>query len=111
MNLEKSQFEKARSAKSVEELLALAAESGVKLSDTEAKQYFAKMHHEGAISDDELDHVSGGCGGRPDFSYTTYLKCANCGNTETWGGDFSDGKYECSVCHLNTLVAVSVTHD
>ena len=29
-----------------------------------AKKYFADMHKEGSLADDELDNVSGGCGGK-----------------------------------------------
>ena len=54
---------KAREAKSVEELLALAKESNYPLTEEEARNYFNQFHFNGELSDDELDQVGGGCGG------------------------------------------------
>ena len=52
----------AKTAKSAEELLALAKTNNVDLSETEAKTYFEQLNANGAVSDDELDAVAGGCG-------------------------------------------------
>ena len=55
--------EKAKLAKSPEELLTLAKENGTEMTEESAKAYFAKLHKSGEVSDDELDSVSGGgCG-------------------------------------------------
>ena len=108
MNFTQEQLAKAKAAKSAEELLALAKESGMELTKEEAAKFYAELNKEGDLADVELDNVSGGCGGDPDPSYVTELKCANCGHRERWNGDFSEGKYECWNCHLNTLVAISV---
>ena len=51
---------KARAAKSVEELLELAKANNIELTEEEAKTYFAQLNANGAVSDDELDIVSGG---------------------------------------------------
>lgn len=59
------QTKKAKTAKSVEELLALAKENGMELTEEEAAKYFAEWHKEGELSDEELDNVSGGCGDPP----------------------------------------------
>ncbi len=53
-------LEKAKLAKSAEELIALAKENGTELTEEEANTYFAKLNKNGEISDDELDSVSGG---------------------------------------------------
>lgn len=54
-------IEKAKQAKSAEELLAIAKENGIEATEEEAKQYFAQMHPiTGELSDNELDNVSGG---------------------------------------------------
>ena len=54
-------MEKAKQAKSAEELLAIAKENGIEATEEEAKQYFAQLHSAtGELSDDELDNVSGG---------------------------------------------------
>ena len=94
---------KAKAAKSVEELLELAKASNVKLSDEQAKEYFAKLNPtKGELSDDELDDVSGGgCGesktkycpncnselrmiseGTGNFSMKFYYLCDSCGYKE-----------------------------
>ena len=62
MNFTPEQLTKAKAAKSAEELLALAKENGIEMTDDEAKKYFSDLHKEGELSDDELDNVSGGCG-------------------------------------------------
>ena len=52
---------KAKEAKSVEELIALAKENGVELNEEDAKMYFEQLNaKKGELSDDELDVVSGG---------------------------------------------------
>ena len=52
---------KAKEAKSVEELIALAKENGVELNEEDAKAYFAQFNPKsGALEDDELDAVAGG---------------------------------------------------
>ena len=94
---------KAREAKSVEELIALAKENGIELTEEEAKEYFAKLNPtKGELSDDELDDVSGGgCGesktkycpncnselrmiseGTGNFSMKFYYLCDSCGYKE-----------------------------
>ena len=62
MNLTSEQLTKAKAAKSVEELLALAKENGMELTEEEAAKHFAEWHKEGEIADEELDNVAGGCG-------------------------------------------------
>ena len=52
---------KAKEAKSVEELIALAKENGVELTEEDAKAYFAQLNPtKGELSDDELEDVAGG---------------------------------------------------
>ena len=51
---------KAKTAKSTDELLALAKENGVELTEEEAKTYFEQIGASGEVSDDDLDAVSGG---------------------------------------------------
>ena len=63
MEFTPEQLTKAKAAKSAEELIALAKENGMELSEEEAKKFFAELNKEGALADDELDNVSGGCGG------------------------------------------------
>ena len=54
----------AKTTKSAEELLALCKAHEVELTEAEAQTYFAQFVASGAMSDDELEAVSGGfnCG-------------------------------------------------
>ena len=52
--------EKAKAAKSAEELLSLAKENGMELTESEAEEYFAQLNKSGELSDEELDNVAGG---------------------------------------------------
>ena len=64
MELTKELVAKAKEAKTPEELMALAKENGIGLTEEEAKAYFDRLHPQtGELSDSELDNVSGGCGG------------------------------------------------
>ena len=74
---------KAREAKSVEELLALAKESEIKLTTEQAKAFFAQLNPpKGELSDDELDDVSGGGCGESKVKY-----CPNCNSELRMVGD------------------------
>ena len=53
-------IQKAKEAKSADELIAIAKENGVELSAEEAKNYFEQLNTSRELSDDELDNVSGG---------------------------------------------------
>ncbi|MBQ4274453.1 MAG: hypothetical protein IJB94_05745 [Clostridia bacterium] len=59
-NLTPELIAKAKAAKSAEELLALAKENNVELTEAEAKTYFEQLNANGAVSDDELGAVAGG---------------------------------------------------
>lgn len=60
MNINEELMAKARAAKSVEELLALAKENDVELTEQKANYFFRKMNQSGELEDDELDSVAGG---------------------------------------------------
>ena len=60
-NLTPEMIEKAKAAKSAEELLSIAKAGGVAMTAEEAATYFAQLNPKsGEISDDELDAVAGG---------------------------------------------------
>ena len=73
MNVSKELLEKAKAAKSAEELLAMAKAEKVELTEEEAAKAFTELNKTGEISDEELDNVAGGCGdpetpGEPKFN-------------------------------------------
>ncbi len=58
---------RAKAAKSPDELLKMAHESGMEdFTEESAKAYYDLLHKSGELSDDELDSAAGGCkkGGR-----------------------------------------------
>ncbi len=82
-------IEKAKQTKTSEELLALAKENDMNMTEEEAKAYFEQLHAKtGELSDDELDDVSGGttCYYHNDYPVTTVADmcelwtCPNCGH-------------------------------
>ena len=60
MNFTNEQMTKAKTAKSAEELLAMAKESGIAMTEEQAKTYFTELTRQGELSDDELTSVAGG---------------------------------------------------
>ena len=97
-------IEKAKSAKTPEELMALAKENGVELTEESAKAYFEQLNPKtGELADEELNNVAGGgCLPWADDPYDTCMAdgyclsdyiCNRCG---TRGIDFSTGVLRCS---------------
>ena len=63
-NLNPEMIEKAKVAKTAEELYEIAKANGVEMTEEEAKTYFAQLcPPSGEIDDDDLDNVAGGAGG------------------------------------------------
>ena len=61
MKLTQEMMEKARAAKTAEELLEIAKANGVEMTEDEAKTYFAQLNPKsGELDDDMLDGVAGG---------------------------------------------------
>ncbi len=68
-------IENAKACKTEEELLSLAKDNGIEMTEEQAKEYFAKLNPaNGELSDEELDNVSGGCG-----RHTEIILCPKCG--------------------------------
>lgn len=61
MQFSKELIEKAKTAKTAEELLAMAKAENIEMTAEEAAKVFAQLHKTGELSDEELDNVSGGC--------------------------------------------------
>ena len=60
MNISKELLEKAKTAKTAEELLAMAKAEKVELTEEEAAKAFAELNKTGELFDEELDNVAGG---------------------------------------------------
>ena len=66
MNFTEEQLAKIKAAKTAEELIALAKAEGIEATEEQIRAQFDAMHKEGEIADEELNNVSGGCGGGDD---------------------------------------------
>lgn len=87
-------FEKARSAQSPEEIVALAKENGIEnFTEETAKAFFARLHGSGELSDDELDNVAGGGFYSPDEQ----VKCLWC-EGDDFQLDYELGGYRLYSC-------------
>ena len=61
MKYSKELIEKAKTAKTAEELLAMAKAENIELSAEEAEKAFAELNKTGELSDEELNNVAGVC--------------------------------------------------
>ena len=85
----KELLEKAKAAKSPEEIQALAKENGMEdFSVDSAKAYYEQFHKEGELLDEELDNVAGGACYIDDGRMVTtvchdceHFACKHCGST------------------------------
>lgn len=95
MDLNQELLAKAEEARSAEELLALAKENGIEMTEDSAKELYERMNASGELSDDELDSVSGG-------------GCKKNGSNKLY---FTD----CPICHaqmeITNYIVASFDHD
>ena len=107
---------KARAAKSADELLALAKENGMEMTEEQAAAYYAHLHPtSGEIADDELENVAGGgCQSTYNFRngeriFCPNHKCPKCGGqygiytygASTWSFSW---RVICETCRSQTIV-------
>ena len=106
MNISKELIEKAKTAKTAEELLEMAKEESIEMSAEQAAEYFATIHASGELSDEELDNVSGGCGSGDEPLFTVgqwvYVRATNAAalileNLGKQGSVFPEFKYKIEV--------------
>jgi len=90
MELTKELLAKAKETQTAEELLALAKENGMELTQEEAEKYYAKLHQTGELADEELDNVAGG-------GCSSKLECPECHNTDLIYCSGS-GSFSCPRC-------------
>ena len=76
MNVSKELLEKAKTAKSAEELIEMAKEENIELTVEQAAKALAELNKSGELSDEELDNVSGGCSpsAPPKYHVGDYVK-------------------------------------
>ncbi len=66
MNISKELSEKAKQAKTAEELLSMAKAEHIELTAEQAAKAFAELKRSGELADEELDNVAGGGCGDPE---------------------------------------------
>lgn len=72
MEISKEILEQAKTANSAEELVILAKENGMEVTQQEASAYFKQLHASGEIEDEELENVAGGGCGQAQVQKQTY---------------------------------------
>ena len=106
MQFSKELIEKAKTAKTAEELLAMAKAEGFELPEGEAKTVFSKLNKTGELSDEELNNVSGGCGSGDEPLFAVgqwvYVRATNAAalileNLGKQGSIFPEFKYKIEV--------------
>lgn len=70
-------WQKAKTAASAEELLALAKTEGIEMTKEQAEEAFLKLHTSAELADEELDNVSGGGCGSNKPSYRLFAERAH----------------------------------
>ena len=112
MNFTPEQLAKAKAAKSVEELLSLAKENGIALTEENAKEYFSEFRKEGEISDEELENAAGGGLCDPEPVIYTKMICKSCGANTFWKGNYVNGiLYKCPMCSAEVYYGDYTTDD
>ena len=108
-NFNNELLEKAKGTKSADELLTLAKENGMEMTDEQAKVYFAQLHPaSGEIADDELENVAGG-GCAAKGIATPHENLVNVGTkvrlhwTENLSNSYSS---KCSQCKSNDIFII-----
>ncbi len=66
----KEMLEKAKNAKTSDELMAMANAAGIELEKSKAEEIFARLNKGGELSDDDLDSVAGGWYITPDTDFS-----------------------------------------
>ena len=112
-NFNAEMIDKAKTAKSADELLELAKANGVEITEDEAKTYFAQLNPKDCeLNDDDLDSVAGGyvCStGRVGDTVRVISgeTCPTCGSdtgtVEKWG-TLGDRVVLCNNCPTNTVI-------
>ena len=106
MKFSNEMIEKAKTAKTAEDLPAMAKAEGIELPEGEAKTVFSKLNKTGELSDEELNNVSGGCGSGDEPLFTVgqwvYVRATNAAalileNLGKQGSTFPEFKYKIEV--------------
>lgn len=98
MNLSKGLLEKAKTAKSAEELYEMAKAESVVITAEDAAKAYTLLNQTSELADDELDNVVGGCGGDGDGK-THCPKCNSVNVKWVKTNKDGDGFWMCNDCN------------
>ena len=123
-NLTPEMIEKAKAAKSAEELLEVAKAGGIEMTADEAATYFAQLNPQsGELDDDALDGVAGGCGDRSEngnlvkigdkVRITSEQCCPKCGGKTGWidAPLYGSAKIGCEQCDCVICSPLDCSYD
>ena len=122
MKFTPEQLAKAKTCKSVEELLSYANEIGYPLTEEQAKKQFEVWNKEGELADEELENVSGGSFVYGCSTYSSewpYYLITTAGNSCDSYSEMSPGIpggvygtcWRCSHVHLSENGAITYCHE
>ena len=105
--MKKELIAKAKQAKTPEELMSLAKENGIEMTEESAKAYFEQLHPKtGELTDDELDNIAGGGCHTKDgrlvvsaMNYCEEWRCKDDGSMSYLNVLF----VECNTCHCQAF--------
>ena len=106
MKFSNEMIEKAKTAKTAEELLEMAKAENIELTVEQAAKALAELNKAGELSDEELDNVSGGCGSGDEPLFAVgqwvYVRATNAAalileNLGKQGSVFPEFKYKIEV--------------
>lgn len=100
LNFSEEVIEKAMQAKSVEELIVIAKESDMELTEEQAQVYFAQLNPQsGELADEELDNVAGGGCASLSSCYDGWT-CRTCGSKSHYTSPYNSGGEFCINCDV-----------
>ena len=110
-------IEKAKAAKSAEEMLELAKANGVEMTADEAKIYYAQLNPKsGELDDDDLDAVAGGACATTALGrvrITSGQCCPKCGGTIGIVNSLSGSTpfIDCEKCNVTIVRTIDCTYE
>ena len=113
MNFTEEQLKKMKTAKTAEELIAIAKAEGIEATEEQIKAQFDAMHKEGELADDELNNVSGaGCGDDDDSNEPPFKSGDRVRVTAgDWKGKTGTSNGVNYTAHIGNVIMAWVTFD
>ncbi len=82
--MDKESLKKAKETKSLDELKALMGENGFDMDEEKVEKIYESVHSDGALSDEELEGLSGGLFGADEYDIKDCPKCYRVMKVNHW---------------------------